>query len=246
MTDKKINVTVWNEFRHERNEEACRAIYPDGIHGLIKKFLDTDQELNVRLAALDDDQNGLPPEVLNSTDVLIWWGHMAHHEVPDALVECIRDRVYKGRMGLIVLHSGHHSKVFREVVGTNGNLSWGRDQQEIVWNLLPAHPIADGIPDHFELFEELYCEPFYVPQPDELVFGSWFEDGFIFRSGLCYYRGAGKVFYFQPGHEFCRSFYNEYVQRIIHNAVYWARPAEIGYTVPESAPMVDYKLSKNS
>ncbi|MBP5780184.1 MAG: trehalose utilization protein ThuA, partial [Clostridia bacterium] len=106
--------------------------------------------------------------------------------------------------------------------------------------------IAAGISDHFELFEELYCEPFYVPQPDELVFGSWFEDGFIFRSGLCYYRGAGKVFYFQPGHEFCRSFYNEYVQRIIHNAVYWARPAEIGYAVPESAPMVDYKLSKNS
>ena len=242
--NNKISVTVWNEFRHERNEEACRAIYPDGIHGLIKQFLAADQGLNVRLAALDDDRNGLPPEILDSTDVLIWWGHIAHHEVPDPLVERIRDRIYKGRMGLIVLHSGHHSKVFREVVGTNGNLSWGRDQKEIVWNLLPAHPIAAGIPDHFELFEELYCEPFYVPQPDELVFGSWYEDGFIFRSGLCYYRGAGKVFYFQPGHEFCRSFYNEYVQRIIRNAVYWARPAEIGYDVPEGAPMVDYKLSR--
>ncbi len=243
--DKKLNVTVWNEYRHERFEEACRAIYPDGIHGLIKSFLDSDHALSVRLAALDDEANGLPPEVLDNTDVLIWWGHMAHHEVPDDLVERIRDRVYKGMMGLIVLHSGHHSKVFREVVGTNGNLSWGRDQHEIVWNLLPSHPIAAGIPDHFELFEELYCEPFYVPQPDELVFGSWFEDGFIFRSGLCYYRGAGKVFYFQPGHEFCRSFYNEYVRKIIHNAVRWAAPAEIGYTVPDGAPMVDYDLTES-
>ena len=241
--EKRLNVTVWNEFRHERFEEACKAIYPNGIHGLIKEFLDNDEQLNVRLAALDDPDNGLPAEVLDNTDVLIWWGHMAHHEVPDALVDRIRDRVYKGRMGLVVLHSGHHSKVFREVVGTNGNLSWGRDQHEIVWNLLPAHPITAGIPDHFELFEELYCEPFYIPQPDELVFGSWFEDGFIFRSGLCYYRGAGKVFYFQPGHEFCRSFYNEYVQRIIRNAVHWAKPNEIGYPVPDSAPHVGYRLA---
>ena len=145
-------------------------------------------------------------------------------------------------MGLVVLHSGHHSKVFRQVVGTNGNLSWGRDQKEIVWNMLPSHPIAKGIPDHFTLeTEELYCEPFYVPQPDALVFGSWFEDGFIFRSGLCYMRGAGKVFYFQPGHESCPSYHNQYVQKIITNAVYWAKPAEIGYEVPEGAPMMQYK-----
>ena len=148
-----------------------------------------------------------------------------------------------GKMGLIVLHSGHHSKVFRQVVGTNGNLTWGRDQNEIMWNLLPAHPIAAGIPDHFNLFEELYCEPFYVPQPDELVFGGWFEDGFIFRAGLCYYRGAGKVFYFQPGHEFCRSYYNPYVQRIICNAVKWAAPNDIGYPIENGCPCIQYKLS---
>ena len=227
MSEKKLNVVVWNEYRHERMEEACRAIYPDGIHGLIKSFLEADDAtLNVRLAALDDPHQGLPDEVLNETDVLLWWGHMAHHEVDDGLVERIRQRVYTGKMGLIVLHSGHHSKVFKQVVGTNGNLSWGRDQNEIVWNLLPAHPIAAGIPDHFSLFEELSCEPFYVPQPDELVFGGWFEDGFIFRSGLCYYRGAGKVFYFQPGHEFCRSFYDSNVQRIIKNAIKWCVPIQ--------------------
>ena len=238
----KIRVTAWNEFRHERSNEYVKSIYPDGIHGLIKQFLETKDDIEVTLAALDDPENGLPDEVLNNTDVLIWWGHMAHHEVPDALVERIRNRVYTGGMGLIVLHSGHHSKVFRQVVGTNGNLSWGRDQKEIVWNLLPSHPIAAGIPDHFTLeTEELYCEPFYVPQPEALVFGSWFEDGFIFRSGLCYTRGAGKVFYFQPGHESCPSYHNQYVQKIITNAVYWAKPAEIGFEVPESAPMMEYK-----
>ena len=237
----KIRVTAWNEFRHEKSNEYVKSIYPDGIHGLIKQFLETKDDIEVTLAALDDPENGLPDEVLNNTDVLIWWGHMAHHEVPDALVERIRNRVYTGGMGLIVLHSGHHSKVFRQVVGTNGNLSWGRDQKEIVWNLLPSHPIAAGIPDHFTLeTEELYCEPFYVPQPDALVFGSWFEDGFIFRSGLCYTRGAGKVFYFQPGHESCPSYHNQYVQKIITNAVYWAKPAEIGYPVPDSAPMMQY------
>ena len=238
----KIRVTAWNEFRHEKSNEYVKSIYPDGIHGLIKQFLEANDDIEVTLAALDDPENGLPDEVLNNTDVLIWWGHMAHHEVPDALVERIRHRVYTKGMGLIVLHSGHHSKVFRQVVGTNGNLSWGRDQKEIVWNLLPSHPIAAGIPDHFTLeTEELYCEPFYVPQPEALVFGSWFEDGFIFRSGLCYTRGAGKVFYFQPGHESCPSYHNQYVQKIITNAVRWAKPAEIGYEVPESAPMMQYK-----
>ena len=169
---------------------------------------------------------------------------MAHHEVSDELVEKIRQRVYAGKMGLVVLHSGHHSKVFKSVVGTTGNLSWGRDQKEVVWNLYPTHLIAKDIPEYFTLdLEELYCEPFYIPQPDALVFGSWYEDGFIFRSGVCFERGLGKVFYFQPGHEFCPSFHNKYVQTIIKNAVYWARPVSVGYEVPCGAPSVEFKVT---
>ena len=245
MANKRLNVVIWNEYRHERTEEECRAIYPEGIHGQIKSFLEADDaSLNIRLAALDDPDQGLPDEVLEQTDVLIWWGHMAHGEVSDLLVSKICERVYHGQMGLIVLHSGHQSKVFCRVVGTNGNLSCGRDQHEIVWNLLPSHPIAAGIPDHFELFEELYCEPFYIPRPDELVFGSWFEDGYMFRSGLCYHRGAGRVFYFQPGHESCRSYYDPYVQKIICNAVKWAAPGEIAYAVPEGCVWMTEKLSE--
>ncbi len=234
-----IHVTVWNEFRHERQSEEIRAIYPEGIHGQIARFLKNDPELEITLAALDDPEQGLPEEVLNRTDVLIWWGHMAHGEVSDALVERIRRRVYLGRMGLLVLHSGHHSKVFRSVVGTTGNLGWGRNQKEIVWNVNPSHPITQGVPDHFCLpCEELYCEPFYIGQPDELVFTSWFEDGYILRSGCVFLRGAGKIFYFQPGHEECRSFYDAHVQRVIQNAVHYVCPADFAFPVRDKAPCV--------
>ena len=224
---EKIRVTIWNEFRHEKTKEHVKAIYPDGLHATIKAFLDKNEDLEVRLAALDDPDQGLPDDVLENTDVLLWWGHMAHGEVNDELVKKIQNRVYLGKMGFIALHSGHHSKPFKAIVGTNGNLSWGRDQKEIMWNLLPAHPIAAGIPDHFIIEkEELYCEPFYIPQPDELVFGAWYE-----------------VFYFQPGHESCPSYHNEYVQRIITNAVYWAKPNEIVYPIENKCPHVQYKVT---
>lgn len=233
--DKKINVVVWNEFRHEKSKPEIHEIYPIGIHGTVKSFLGVNEDMNVTLAALDDECQGLPDELLEKTDVLIWWGHAAHKEVNDELVAKIQKRVYEGKMGFVALHSAHHSKPFKAIVGTNGNLSWGRNQKEIVWNLMPQHPIAAGIPDHFTIdSEELYCEPFYIPQPDALVFGAWYEDGFIFRSGACFLRGAGKVFYFQPGHEECRSFYNPYVQRIITNAVRWAAPSELGYGIPDN------------
>ena len=235
--DKKIRVTVWNEFRHERTKEIVKAIYPNGLHATIKSFLDVNEDMEVSLAALDDPDQGLPDERLENIDVLIWWGHMAHREVSDELVEKIRNRVYLGKMGFIALHSAHRSKPFTSIVGTNGNLSWGRNQKEIMWTLMPSHEIAAGLPDHFLIeSEELYSEPFYIPQPDALVFGSWFEGGHIFRSGACFIRGAGKVFYFQPGHEECPSYHNPIVQRIITNAVYWAAPSDFGFEIPDGCP----------
>ena len=237
--NKKLNVVVWNEFRHEKLKEKAIANYPDGLHATIKKFLDVNEDMCVTLAALDDECQGLPDELLNNTDVLVWWGHIAHEEVSDELVAKIQKRVYEGKMGFVALHSAHHSKPFKQIVGTNGNLSWGRNQKEIMWNLMPQHPIAAGIPDHFLIEEEeLYCEPFYIPQPDALVFGAWYEDGFIFRAGACFLRGAGKIFYFQPGHESCRALHNPYVQKVITNAVRWAAPSNMGYDIPEGAPRV--------
>ena len=236
---KKINVTIWNEFRHEKTEEAVKALYPDGIHAFIKSFLDVNEDMNVRTACLDDPDQGLPDALLEDTDVLLWWGHMAHREVSDELVAKIRSRVFTGKMGFVPLHSAHKSKPFASILGTNGNLSWGRDQKEIVWNMLPAHEIAAGIPDHFLLeSEELYSEPFFIPQPDELIFGAWFEDGHIMRAGATFYRGAGKVFYFQPGHESCRAYYHPCVQRIITNAIRWAALNDFGFSIEDQCPHV--------
>ncbi len=233
MENKIIRVTVWNEFVHERTEDYIREIYPKGMHAVIADALSECGDLQVRLASLDEPDQGLPDEILEETDVLMWWGHVAHDQVSDALVEKIRQRVYAGKLGFFPVHSGHHSKPFRAILGTTGNLTWGDEQKEILWNLCPTHPIAAGIPDHFVIEkEELYGEPFYIPTPDELIFGGWFEQGNIMRSCCTWRRGAGKIVYFQPGHESCRAFYNPFVRRILQNAVHWVAPADFGYQIP--------------
>ncbi len=236
---KKLRITIWNEFRHEKKKEEVRALYPNGIHAFIADFLKCD-EFDIKLAALDDPDCGLPDEVLNNTDVLIWWGHMYHWEVPDDLVDRIRDRVYRYGMGFVALHSAHESKPFMRIVGTTGSLFWGDKQKEIIWNVNPSHPIAAGIPERIDIeCEEMYGEPFMIPKPDDVVFASWFEKGNIFRSGCCFNRGLGKIFYFQPGHETLTSYYIPAVQQIIRNAVRWAAPCEKPVRYP--AVVFNYK-----
>lgn len=243
----KIRVTLWNEFRHEKTEEEARKMYPNGLHATIKSGLEAiDSELEITLASLDEPEQGLPESLLNNTDVLVWWGHVAHHLVDDELVERIRWCVHNCGMGFIALHSAHESKPFRRIVGTSGSLSWGDEQQEIVWNILPNHPIAQGIPEYFELpYEEMYGEPFNIPQPDAVVFGSWYQNGNIFRSGCCFHCCYGKVFYFQPGHETCASFHNPLVIRIIDNAIHWATPnSNIGVETDVGSRHSDNVLEK--
>lgn len=219
-----IKVTVWHEYAHEKIDENVRKIYPDGMHIAIKNFLKDDFE--VRTATLDDEECGLTKEVLDNTDVLIWWGHMAHGKVPDEVVDRVYDAVLSG-MGLIVLHSGHHSKIFKKLMGTPCNLSWREDgDMERIWVVNPAHPIAKGLDSYFEIeHEEMYGEPFRIPEPDETVFIGWYEGGEVFRSGVTYHRGNGKIFYFQPGHESYPTYYNKNVQTVIKNAVNWAAPS---------------------
>ena len=219
-----INVTIFNEFIHEKVKPAVAAIHPDGLHNTLKSFLESD-EVNVTCVTLDMPEHGLTDDVLSNTDVLIWWGHAAHARVSDEVAEKVRQRVYAG-MGFIPLHSAHHSKPFKLILGTTGNLSWGRNQKGIVWNVNPTHPIAAGIPAHFEIFEEMYGEPFYIPKPDDLIFATWYEDGNIFRGGATFTRGLGKIFYFHLGHEDCRSFFDPYARTIIKNAVRWCAPID--------------------
>jgi trehalose utilization protein len=222
MAASTLRVTIWNEYLHEKNHEAVKAIYPDGIHNALAKAL-TDRlgaAITVATATLEQPEHGLTDDVLGETDVLLWWGHKAHQRVSDEVVDKVQARVLDG-MGLIALHSAHMSKIFTRLMGTSGRLKW-RDvgEREIVWCVNPGHPITDGLDDHFEIERaEMYGELFDVPQPDELVFVSWFEGGEVFRSGCCWRRGKGKVFYFRPGHETYPIYYDANVQRVIANAV---------------------------
>lgn len=224
-----IRVTVWNEGIHERTDERVRAIYPDGMGAQIARYIERQPGIGeVRVCELHHPGQGLTDAALNATDVMTWWGHRAHKEVADDAVERVHRRVLDG-MGLIVLHSGHHSKIFRKLMGTSCDLKWREiGERERLWVVDPAHPIADGLPEYIELpHVEMYGEHFDIPQPDRQVFISWFQGGEVFRSGCCWHRGKGKVFYFRPGHETFPIYHNEHVLRAIYNAVKWATPTGV-------------------
>lgn len=219
-----INVLIWNEYIHEKEQPEVAAIYPEGIHKAIGKYLANDESISVKYATLDMPDNGITTEILEDTDVLIWWGHHAHHRVSDETVRLVTERV-NGGMGFIPLHSAHHSRIFKALCGTSCNLKWRHNDRERIWCVSPSHPIAMGIPEHFELpKEEMYGEPFDIPTPDEVVFMGWFAGGEVFRSGVTFRRGAGRIFYFQPGHEEYPIYHDENVLKIIANAVKWAAP----------------------
>ena len=222
---EKIRVTVWGEYRHEKKNPKVAEVYPKGMHEAIAAGLRKEPGLSVRTATLDEPEHGLTAEVLAQTDVLTWWGHTAHKEVKDEIVARVQQRVIGG-MGLLVLHSGHFSKIFRALMGTTCNLKWREaNEREIFWVCKPGHPIVAGLPDHFSLeHEEMYGEHFDIPEPDELILMSWFAGGEVFRSGCTWKRGAGKIFYFRPGHETYPTYYDQNVRRVIANGVKWCAP----------------------
>lgn len=225
---KTINVTVWNEYRHEKSSPDVAKIYPQGIHAAIARELDVQPDFALQTAVLDAPEHGLTDDVLNNTDVLLWWGHMAHGDVRDEIVDKVQRRVLEG-MGLIVLHSGHYSKIFKRLMGTNCSLKWREvGERQRIWVTAPGHPIVEGLGEYFEIpHSEMYGEFFDIPQPDEQVFISWFQGGNVFRSGCCFYRGRGKIFYFQPGHETYPIYYQPEVIQVLTNAVRWAAPVKV-------------------
>jgi trehalose utilization protein len=221
-----IRVTVWHEFRHEKTRPNVAKLYPDGMHGAIANHLRQSSDLQVRTATLDEPDHGLTDEVVGSTDVMTWWGHGAHGEVKDEIVDKVQKRVLAG-MGLLVLHSGHYSKIFKRLMGTTCDLKWRelQNEREILWVTRPGHPIVRDIDDHFVLpAEEMYGEFFDVPEPECTFLISSFSGGEVFRSGCTWTRGAGKIVYFRPGHEHFPTFHDKNVLRVIENAVRWAAP----------------------
>ncbi|WP_415382188.1 ThuA domain-containing protein [Halosimplex sp. TS25] len=221
-----IQVTVWNENVHEQEEPEVAERYPDGIHGAVADALDQ-RGFEARTATLQEPEHGLTEEVLDGTDVLVWWSHCANGEVNDEVADRVVDAVHEG-MGFVPLHSGKNSKPFKRLMGTTCNIKYRHGgETERVWAADPGHPIADGLPESFEIpSTEMYGEPYDIPEPDRTVFISWFEGGEVFRSGVCYRRGRGRIFAFRPGHEEYPILYQDEVQQVIANAVEWAEPTE--------------------
>ncbi len=240
-----IRVTVWGENVHEHKNETVGKIYPDGMHTVIAEGLreHLGQGVVVKTATLQEAEHGLTDDVLAATDVLTWWGHCAHGQVDDKVVEKVHRRVLQG-MGIIVLHSGHYSKIFKKLMGTGCGLKWREAaEKERLWCVNPGHPIADGLGEYFELpHTEMYGELFDIPTPDELVFISWFEGGEVFRSGCCWTRGKGKVFYFRPGHETFPIYFDANVRKVIANGVGYVAP-RIGSPYSVAAPNIKTPLS---
>ena len=222
----KIKVLVWNEFVHEKTMKEVAEIYPKGIHAVIAEFLSVEKDFEIKTATMEEPSCGLSDEILNNTDVLIWWSHLEWKKIPDDIAEKVYQRILDG-MGFVTLHSGCISKVFKKITGTRCRMRWREaGEKERVWVTAPGHQIAAGLPPYFEIpQEETYGEHFQIPEPDELVFISWFEGGEVCRSGLCYKRERGRIFYFRPGHETYPVYYMPQVQLVIKNAVRWAAPS---------------------
>jgi len=224
-----IRVTVWNEGVHEKTSEEVRKVYPRGMGYQIGQYLEKQPGIgSVRVLELGDEGQGLTDKILDNTDVITWWGHVAHADVTDENAARVQERVLDG-MGFVGLHSAHMCKPFRRLMGTGCMLKW-RDvgERERLWVVDPGHPIADGVEECFEIEKaEMYGEHFDVPAPDQLVFVSWFAGGEVFRSGCCWHRGKGKIFYFRPGHETFPIFHDENVMRVIANGVRWAAPCGV-------------------
>ena len=240
-TTRPVRVTVWNENIHDRTNDRVKELYPRGMHGAIADAIaeHLGDAAEVRTATLDEPDQGLPADVLDTTDVLTWWGHVGHAQVADELAKRVQQRVLQG-MGLIVIHSGHLSKPFKRLMGTGCTLRWREaDDREVVWTVSPSHPIAAGVPEGFVIPEhEMYGEFFDIPAPDELVFISNFSGGEVFRSGCAFNRGKGKVFYFSPGHETYPVFHIPEVRRVLANAVQWAYSPEPAPVVTNACPEV--------
>jgi trehalose utilization protein len=240
-----IKVLVWDE----NPPHADKTIYPDGIRTVIADALNKlgNGKIEATTAHLDEDSQGVTEEKLQNADVLLWWGHARHGEVRDEIAQLVKEHVHKNGLGFMPLHSGHYSKPFKVVLSDTGQLKGGwREiecfEKEEITVCAPRHPIAAGIEDFVIEREEMYGSPFGAPPFQTLVFQSYFPHGGEYfpcgftvtvgkgidpeftsggGNGANQGAGAGRVFYFRPGHETVPTYHNETVQKILRNGVLW-------------------------
>ena len=229
--DPKRKVVVWSEGTANVDPNS-KGIYPQDINTAIADGLKplAERGWEIVKGSLGDPDQGLSAALLDSTDVLIWWGHKKHGEVKDDLVNRIVERVKAGKMGFIGTHSAHFCKPLKQLLQTP--CSWreyvadGTSVEIIVKE--PSHPICKGV-ENFKLPKiERYGEPFKVPTPEAVPLDGIYtrpdgktEPG---RMGMCWTIGQGKVFYFTPGHETYNDYHRPEIRRIFVNAVEWAAP----------------------
>lgn len=245
MPDNPVRVLVWDE----APAHAPKSVYPSSINGAIAEGLNAlgGGAIAAKTANLDEPEQGITKEALAGADVLIWWGHARHDELVDEKADLIKAAVHRG-LGFIALHSAHYSKPFRKILDCTGHLFGGwrevenpADTEE-VRVCAPKHPITQGVSDFVLPAEEMYGAPFGVPPPQAIIFQSYFPLGgeyfpsFVttvgegidpeFTSGggkgANRGEGAGRVFYFRPGHEIYPTYLNESIKQILHNGVLWA------------------------
>lgn len=218
-TSKKIRVLLWSE------QTEPRDVYPTGISGALASHLNKLPNLEARTATLTDAEAGLSDATLADTDVLIWFGHRKHDQVPEAAVDRVVRHVRERGMGFIGLHSTHFAKPLKKILNASG--AWSsyvnHGQPEQMWVVLPDHPIAKGVSDFRIPKTEIYTEPFQVPTPEAVIVeGTWEESGHRGREVMTWTTGRGRMVYVRAGHEEYPIFHMPEMQRLVANSVEWA------------------------
>lgn len=183
--NQPIRITIFNEFVHEKTERIAK-VYPQGIHGAIAEKLSALGDYEITFATLDMPENGLSEDVLNRTDVLIWWGHCRHDAVLDEVAEHVKNRVLAG-MGFIPLHSAHLCKPFKLLMGTVCRSKWREnDEKERIWVIEPSHPHRGGTSRIHRAADggDIRRAALRSLKPDDLIFISWFSGGEAFPKRL--------------------------------------------------------------
>ncbi len=213
-----IRVRVWCE------GTARKATYPDDVDGALGQYLGRMEDLRIARARLDDPNAGLSDAELDATDVVVWWGHLRHDDLPADRSRAIVDRVKAAKIGFVALHASCGSRPFRGLMGTTCEPGGWRDdgRPERIEFKAPDHPIARGVEPFTIPQSAMFAEPFEVPAPESVVFVSNWGPGETFRSGLTWTVGKGRVAYLRPGHDALPVFFHPSVRKVIANAARWA------------------------
>lgn len=227
----EIRVTIFCE-HHQDRFEPVKNVYPNGMHAAIAAAFAEEPSFRLTIATQDMPSHGLTKEVLEHTDVLIWWSHLDNNLLDDAVADEVCRRVVRDGMGFVALHSASFSKPWQRLLGIEYEAGeWGRfrtmpkGERERLWIVAPGHPICEGLEDFIEIpQDEMYGEPMLIPEPNKLLFIAWWEGGDVCRSGTLFERGRGKIFGFTPGHEEFPIYDQPEIHRVLRNAARFLAP----------------------